>query len=75
MEIDDGNTRLIKFDFIWKLHPFEQLINNFRRLADLQEQLTDLQQEFDVSKEECLAHQTVIQELKHNLEEVQAIFL
>ena len=42
-------------------------------LADLQEQLTDLQQEFDVSKEECLAHQTVIQELKHNLEEVQAI--
>ena len=30
-----------------------------------------MQQEFDVSKEECLAHQTVIQELKHNLEEVQ----
>ena len=58
---------------MWKLRPFEQLIYIFRRLADLQAQLTDLQQEFDVSKEECLAHQTVIQELKHNLEEVQAI--
>ena len=42
----------------------------FRRIADVQEQLTDLQQEFDVSKEECLGHQKVIQELKLNLEEV-----
>ena len=42
----------------------------FRRLTDLQEQLTELQQEFDVSKEECLGHQKVIQELKLNLEEV-----
>ena len=41
-----------------------------RRLTDIQEQLTELQQEFDVSKEECLGHQKVIQELKLNLEEV-----
>ena len=45
-------------------------VSTFRRLADLQEQLTDLQQEFDVSKEECLGHQKVIQELKLKLEEV-----
>ena len=46
-----------------------------RRLTDLQEQLTDLQQEFDVSKEECLGHQKVIQELKLNLEEVRLFSL
>ena len=42
----------------------------YRALANLQEQLTDLQQEFDISKEECLGHQNIIQELKLQLEEV-----
>ena len=47
----------------------------FRRLTDLQEQLTELQQEFDVSKEECSGHHKVIQELKLNLEEVKSMYL
>ena len=46
----------------------------FRRLTDLQEQLTELQQEFDVSKEECSGHHKVIQELKLNLEEVKSMY-
>ena len=46
----------------------------FRRLTDLQEQLTELQQEFDVSKEECSGHHKVIQELKLNLEEVKSSY-
>ena len=45
----------------------------YRMLADLQGQLTELNHEFDVSKEECLGHQKVIQELKLKVEEVSLI--
>ena len=40
---------------------------------DLEQQLTELNKEFDAGKVECLAHQKVIQELKHSLEHVSLI--
>ena len=44
--------------------------SNFRLIVDLETQLTDLQGEFDASKEECVAHQKVIMDLKLSLESV-----
>jgi len=36
----------------------------------MEHQLVDLQKEYDESKEECLGHQKVIQDLKSSLEQV-----
>ena len=38
----------------------------------MEQQIVELQREYDESKEECLGHQKVIQELKGSLEQVTA---
>lgn len=39
----------------------------------MEQQLVDLQKEYDESKEECLGHQKVIQELKSSLEQANQV--
>ncbi len=42
-----------------------------RLLAEMEQQIVELQREYDESKEECLGHQKVIQELKGSLDQVK----
>jgi hypothetical protein len=44
-----------------------------RLLAEMEQQIVELQREYDESKEECLGHQKVIQQLKGSLEQVYSI--
>jgi hypothetical protein len=37
----------------------------------MEQQIVELQREYDESKEECLGHQKVIQELKGSLDQVK----
>jgi hypothetical protein len=39
----------------------------------MEQQIVELQREYDESKEECLGHQKVIQQLKGSLEQVNSI--
>ena len=43
----------------------------FRLIAEMEQQIVEVQREYDESKEECLGHQKVIQDLKASLEQVR----
>ena len=57
-----------------KLQQHNQKIDLFFRLiAEMEQQIVEVQREYDESKEECLGHQKVIQDLKASLEQVRTV--